>query len=125
TASVALDPNVLSRDGSRGVIGYVASNDARRLAYGVAVAGSDWTEWHIRDLASGADLPEVLRFTKYYAPVFTRDGSGLYYSAFPAPAAGQELAAQDRGNALYYHALGTATASDRRVLGGDVHPDWQ
>jgi len=42
--------------------------------------------------------------------------AGLYYSAFPAPQPGAELSTQDLGNALYYHALGTAAAADRRVL---------
>ena len=55
----------------------------------MSVAGSDWTEWRIRDLDSGQDLPDVLRYTKYYPPAFTPDGKGLYYSAFPAPRAGR------------------------------------
>lgn len=122
---VALDPNTLPPAGHPLVIGYVASRDATLLAYGVSFSGSDWREWRIRDLASGQDLPEVLRFTKYYEPVFTPDGKGLYYSAFPAPHAGAELSAQDLGNAIYYHALGTPVAADRRVLGDRAHPDWQ
>jgi len=74
--SVGVDPNALSPEGI--VTGYVASRDGRLLAYGVSVGGSDWTEWRIRDLATGHDLPDVLRFTKYYAPAFARDGKGLY-----------------------------------------------
>jgi prolyl oligopeptidase len=122
---VALDPNALPAVGHPVVIGYVANHSATLLAYAVSAAGSDWTDWHIRDLATGQDLPDVLRFTKYYAPVFTPDGKGLYYSAFPAPKAGAELSSQDLGNAVYYHALGTAESTDRRILGDAAHPDWQ
>jgi prolyl oligopeptidase len=122
---VALDPNSLPSAGHPVVIGYVASREGELLAYGVSPSGSDWTEWRLRDLASGADLPDVLRFTKYYAPVFTADGQGLYYSAFPAPRAGAELSTQDLGNAIWYHALGTPASADRRVLADDAHPDWQ
>jgi prolyl oligopeptidase len=123
--AVALDPNALTMEGHPVVTGYVASRDGTRLAYGVSRAGSDWTEWHVRDLASGQELPDVLRFTKYYPPLFTPDGRGLYYSAFPAPPPGQELSREDLGNAIYYHALGSA-GSDRLVLGGDsAHPHWQ
>ncbi|HEY3783673.1 MAG TPA: prolyl oligopeptidase family serine peptidase [Steroidobacteraceae bacterium] len=123
--SVALDPNSLSRDGSLAVVGYRVSHDGGTLAYGVSVSGSDWTQWRFRDLASGKDLPEILRYTKYYPPVFTRDGKGVYYSAFPAPPAGKELSAQDSGNALYFHKLGTPVTADRRMFADNAHPDWQ
>ena len=121
---VALDPNALSRDGSVVVEGYVASHDGQLLAYGVSEAGSDWTQWRVRDLRTGKDLADVLRYTKYYRPVFAHDDRGLYYSAFPAPAKGQELSSQDLGNAVYFHALGSS-APDRKLLELPGHPDWQ
>jgi prolyl oligopeptidase len=123
--AVALDPNLLPAAAHPLVTAYVASPDGKLLAYGVSASGSDWTEWCIRDLASAQDLPDVLRFTKYYAPLFTPDGKGLYYSAFPAPRPGAELSSPDLSNALYYHALGTPATSDRRVLRDAAHPDWQ
>ncbi len=122
---VLLDPNNLSKDGSLALVGYVPSRDGQWLAYGVSVSGSDWTEWHIRNVASRRDLPEVIRYAKYYAPVFSPDATRLYYSAFPAPAAGQELSAQDLGNAVYVHSLRTATSSDQKLLELAGHPDWQ
>jgi prolyl oligopeptidase len=122
---VALDPNTLSTDGSLAVVDYVASHNGRLLAYGVSVSGSDWTDWHLRDLSSGQDLPDVIRFSKYYAPVFSHDDRGLYYSAFPAPAAGTELSSEDKGNAVFYHALGTPAAADRKLIEVAGHPDWQ
>jgi prolyl oligopeptidase len=121
--AVGVDPNALSPEGI--VTGYVASRDGRLLAYGVSVGGSDWTEWRVRDLATGHDLPDVLRFTKYYAPAFARDGKGLYYSAFPAPPPGAELSTRDLDDAVYYHALGSPAGTDRRLLYDPGHPDWQ
>jgi len=123
--SVAFDPNALSKDGSLAVVGYVPSDDGQMLAYGVSVSGSDWTDWHVRNLVTGRDLPEVIRYTKYYPPCFSKDGKGLYYSAFPAPPAGTELSAQDLGNAVYYHAFGTPVAGDRKLLEFAGHADWQ
>jgi len=122
---VALDPNALSKDGSLGVSGYVASHDGRLLAYGVSVSGSDWTDWHLRELSTGRDLPDVIRNMKYYAPVFSHDDRGLYYSAFPAPAPGSELTAPDLGDAVYYHVLGTTMTADRKLIELAGHPDWQ
>jgi prolyl oligopeptidase len=123
--TLALDPNALPPEGNPVVTGYVANRTGTLLAYAVAFAGSDWTEWHFRDLGSGQDLPDVLRFTKYYPPAFTADGKGVYYSAFPAPPSGAELSSPDLGNALYYHALGTPAAADRGVLADAAHRDWQ
>jgi prolyl oligopeptidase len=124
-ASVALDPNTLSADGSLDVVGYVASPAGRLLAYGISVSGSDWTEWHVHDLSTNKDLPDVIRDTKYYKPVFSHDGKGFYYSAFPAPRPGEELSAPDIGNALYYHVMGSPAATDRRVFQDSAHPSWQ
>ena len=123
--AVALDPNLLPPGGHPVVTAYVANHAATLLAYAVSPAGSDWTDWHIRDLVTGQDTGEVLRHTKYYPPVFTPDGRGVYYSAFPAPVPGAELSGADRGNAVYYHALGTPAAADQRVFADAAHPDWQ
>jgi prolyl oligopeptidase len=122
---VALDPNTLSKDGTLNVVGYVASHDGRLLAYGVSVSGSDWTDWHVRDLTTGRDLSDIVRFTKYYTPVFSKDDRGLFYSAFPAPPPGKELSAQDIDDALFFHALGSAPANDRKILQPAGHSDWQ
>jgi prolyl oligopeptidase len=122
---LALDPNTLSSDGTLAVTGYVPSHDGKLLAYGVSVSGSDWTEWHVRDLSTGKDHPDVLRYSKYYEPVFSNDGRGLYYSAFPAPPKGAELSTQDLNNALYYHALGSPTSADKKLFQESEHPTWQ
>lgn len=123
--SIAFDPNAISSNGTVAIAGYVPSPDGLKLLYGLSQGGSDWTEWHIRDLPSGKDLPDVLRWTKYYHPVFANDGQGLFYSAFPAPAAGEELKVRDLGNAVYYHALGTSQSADRKVFERADHSDWQ
>ncbi len=123
--AIAFDPNALSTNGALAIAGYVASPDGRTLAYGVSQGGSDWTDWHFLEVASGKDLPDVLKWTKYYHPVFGADGNGLYYSAFPAPTAGQELRARDLGNAVFYHVLGTPQADDQRLYQRPDHADWQ
>jgi prolyl oligopeptidase len=122
---VAFDPNALSTNGSLAVVGYVASPDGSTLAYGVSQGGSDWTDWHFRDLASGRDLPDVVKWTKYYHPIFTMDGKGVYYSAFPAPPPGQELKVRDLGDAVFVHVLGTPASADRKLYERPDHPDWQ
>ena len=125
TPTIAFDPNALSTNGTLAIVGYVASPDGGTLAYGVSQGGSDWTDWHFRDLTSGQDLPDVIKWTKYYHPIFSTDGKGLYYSAFPAPPPGQELRARDLGDAVFYHALGTPNTADRKLYDRPDHSDWQ
>lgn len=122
---VALDPNALSTKGSLAIAGYVPSPDRMTLGYGVSVGGSDWTDWRFRDVIGDKDLPDVVRWTKYYHPIFAPGGKGLYYSGFPAPPPGEELRARDLGNAVYYHALGTPQSDDRKRYERPDHPDWQ
>jgi prolyl oligopeptidase len=124
-STTVFDPNLFSTNGGVAVTGYVASRDGKLLAYGVSQGGSDWTDWHLRDLTTGWDLPDVLRWAKYYPPVFTPDGRGLYYSAFPAPPLGQELSVRDLDDTIYYHALGTPSSADRTIYARRDHRDWQ
>jgi prolyl oligopeptidase len=125
TPAVALDPNSLATNGSLTIAGYVPSPDGTILAYGVSQGGSDWTDWRFRDVAAGKDLQDVVRWTKYYHPVFAADSKGIYYSAFPAPAPGQELRVRDLGDAVYYHALGTEQTADKKIYERTDHSDWQ
>lgn len=123
--SVAFDPNAVSTHGALAIVGYVASPDGALLAYGISQGGSDWTDWHFRETVSGKDLPDVLKWTKYYPPVFAPDGRGIYYSAFPAPAPGDELRARDLGNAIFFHRLGAGKTADQKTYARPDHPDWQ
>jgi prolyl oligopeptidase len=56
--TVLLDPNTLSKDGTIALTGLDISDDGARLAYGLAVAGSDWQEIRVRDVASAKDRPD-------------------------------------------------------------------
>ena len=96
-----------------------------RFVVGLAAGGGDWTDWHFRDVTSGKDLSDIIRWTKYSAPVFAADGKGIYYSGFPAPKAGEELLARDLGNAVHYHRFGTPQSADRKIYDRPDHPDWQ
>jgi prolyl oligopeptidase len=119
------DPNLISTDGSLAFAGISISENGARYAYGLSIGGGDWEKWRIRELGSGKDLPEELGHIKYYAPAFTRDGRGLYYSRFPAPPAGRELVETDHDCKVYLHRIGTRVADDVVVYERPDHPTWQ
>ncbi|MBI3149837.1 MAG: S9 family peptidase [Betaproteobacteria bacterium] len=122
--TVLLDPNTLSKDGTVSLVGYVPSPDGRYLAYGLASGGSDWTEWRVRELASGKDLPEVLRWIKFAAPSWARDSSGFYYGRYAEPAPGQALAAANYFQRLYFHQLATAQDRDSLIYERPDQKEW-
>ena len=64
------------------------SDDGKLIAYGLAEAGSDWNLWRVRDVATGRDLGDRLKWIKFSGAAWTKDGKGFYYSRFPEPAAG-------------------------------------
>ena len=62
-----LDPNTLSPDGTVALSGTAVTQNGKLLAYGLASAGSDWQEWKVREIASGKDLSEDLKWVKFSA----------------------------------------------------------
>lgn len=116
---VLLDPNVLSEDGTVAVVLTSLSPDGRYLAYSVAESGSDWQVIRVRDVASGADLPDELRFVKFSSVAWS--GDGFFYSRFPE----QDLDSIEpsREMSVFRHELGTDQADDRLVFRNADDPD--
>ena len=122
--AVVLDPNRLSPDGTVSLSTLGLSEDARYLAYATAVSGSDWNDIHIRDLSSGQDLPDLLRWVKFSGIAWTHDHAGFFYSRYPAPADDNALLAVNRFHRLYYHRLGFPQQADQLVYEQPDQPDW-
>ncbi len=121
---VLLDPNTLSADGTVALAGSAVSEDGNYLAYGLAAAGSDWTEWHVRDVQTGADRADHLRWVKFSGASWAKDGSGFYYSRYDAPRAGEELQQANYFQKLYFHALGTDQSADTLVYERPDEKEW-
>ena len=115
---LVIDPNTLSKDGTIALTGTSVSENGKYLAYGTAGAGSDWQEWKVRDLATGKDLAEVIKWVKFSSATWTHDNKGFFYSRYDAPSEGEKLTGSNYFQKLYYHRVGTDQAKD--VL---VHQD--
>lgn len=119
-----LDPNTMSTDGTIAITGWEVSNNGRYLAYGTAEAGSDWNVWHIKDVASGKDLNDELRWVKFSGASWDSSDQGFFYSRYPAPQKGSDLKAVNHNHTLYYHRVGTSQKQDQKILALPDHPDW-
>jgi prolyl oligopeptidase len=111
---VLFDPNTLSPDGTVALAGTAISDDGKLMAYGIATSGSDWNEWHVRDVDTGKDLADDLKWVKFSGASWTKDGKGFYYSRYAEPT-GATLRDTNYFQKLYYHRLGTAQSEDKLI----------
>ena len=82
---VLLDPNTLSADGTVALAGTAITDDGKLMAYGIATSGSDWNEWHVRDVDTGKDLPDDIKWVKFSGASWTKDNKGFFYSRYDEP----------------------------------------
>src|SRR5439155_12549614 len=122
--AVLLDPNTLSADGTVALTGLDVSDDGARLAYGLAMAGSDWQEIRVRDVASASDLPDRIQWVKFSSPSWTNDGNGFFYSRYDEPTEKDKLTKANYFHKLYFHRLGTPQADDVLVYHRPDQRDW-
>ena len=120
---VLLDPTELSEDGTVSLADVALSPDGRLLAYGTSDGGSDWITWHVRDVTTGTDLPDEVRWAKFASAAWLPDSSGFFYGAYDPPAAGTEMAATNTHHQLRLHRLGD-DGPDPVVHRRDDEPEW-
>ncbi|QEG43400.1 Prolyl endopeptidase precursor [Roseimaritima ulvae] len=121
---VLLDPNKLSDDGTVALAGWRPTDDGKLLAYATADGGSDWRTYRVRDVASGEDLDDEVKWVKFSGAAWNADGSGFYYGRYQAPAEGEELTGTNYNQKLYFHKLGTSQNEDVLVYERPDHKEW-
>ena len=113
--TVLLDPNKLSRDGTVALKSYEVSPNGKYLAYSTSASGSDWVEWKVREISSGRDLPDHLKWSKFSGASWAKDSKGFYYGRFPTPKNGEEMMAQNIHKKIYFHEIGKPQSEDLLV----------
>ncbi|MCG2584649.1 prolyl oligopeptidase family protein [Massilia sp. TS11] len=124
TPKVVIDPNTLSADGTVALSGMAVSPDGKLLAYGTAASGSDWNEWRVRDIETGKDLSDHLKWVKFSGASWTKDGKGFFYSRYDAPNEATKLASVNEFQKLYYHRIGTDQSQDVLVYDRPDQKTW-
>ncbi len=110
--TVFFDPNKILQDGTAALSGSSFTDDGKLWAYGVALAGSDRTEWHVMDVATGKLLPDTLEPNRHGSFAWLKDSSGFYYSSYAATQKGAELKEATFFQKIYFHKLGTPQSTD-------------
>lgn len=121
---ILLDPNQLAADGTVALGGYSVSKDGRLLAYGLSASGSDWQEWHVREIESGQERPDQLNWLKWSGAAWTHDNQGFFYGRYAEPEASMTFKAANYYHKLYYHRLGTPQTEDQLIYERPDQKEW-
>jgi prolyl oligopeptidase len=121
---LVIDPNAISPDGALSLAQWAPSPEAHFLAYALAEGGADWQTIRVREIASGKDLADEVRWMRFSALSWTKDSKGFYYSRYPEPPKNKVLEASLSRHAIYYHRIGTSQQEDVLVYERSDFPGW-
>jgi prolyl oligopeptidase len=114
------DPNTAAQDATIALSDFTPSPKGDIVAYAISDGGTDWQIWNFRRAADGKDVDAGVRQTKFWGMSWARDGSGVYYSRYPALANGK---GDDAGRPdIYFHKLGDPQEKDTLVYKVSNHP---
>ena len=122
-ARVLIDPNEWAEDDATALGGYSITEDGSKLAYLIQDGGSDWRTVKVMDVATGDVLDDTVEWVKFSALDWAKDGSGFYYSRFPATGEGETFQALNKNHQVYFHRLGTDQNEDTLVYATESEPD--
>ena len=123
-ADVLIDPNTWSDDGTVALASYAPSPDGKHVAYMIQDHGSDWRKARVLEIDTGTVFEEELNWLKFTGLSWAKDGSGFYYSRYPATSEEEKFQSLNVNHAAYYHRLGTSQEDDELVYHRPEHPDW-
>ncbi|NJR22589.1 MAG: S9 family peptidase [Richelia sp. CSU_2_1] len=121
---VLIDPNTLSEDGTVALGGIAISEDAKYMAYGLSSSGSDWQEWKVRNIETGEDLSDHLKWLKFSGASWTQDGQGFFYSRYDEPNEKTQFEDVNYYQKLFYHKLGTPQSEDVLIYDRPDQKEW-
>jgi prolyl oligopeptidase len=119
-----IDPNSWSDDGTVALATYFPSPDGRHVAYLVQDGGSDWRTARITEVDSRRVLDDNLEWLKFTGLSWAKDGSGFYYSRYPAVESEAKFQSLNMNQAVYFHRLGTPMSDDALIYAQPDNPEW-
>ena len=118
-----VDPAKLSGDSTTALDWWFPSRDGGLVAYGISKNGSEDSTLHVRDVKTGAELPDVIPGTRYSGVTWVPDGKGFYYARYPevgSVPAGEEVYHRK----VFFQLLGADWRKDKLVLERAAKEDY-
>lgn len=117
---LVIDPNKLSATGTTVLTTFSLSRNGNYAAYGLSQGGSDWQTYYVRDMRTGKDLADSIKWVKVSSASW--QGDGFYYSRYPEADKGKELSSKNENHQVFYHKAGTAQSEDKLVYEDKANP---
>ena len=117
---VLIDPNAWSADGTVRLSAFAPSRDAKYAVYGISESGSDWQEFKVMELATKRTLADSVVWVKVSDIAWHSDG--FFYSRYPQPPEGAEVASINEDHRVYFHRVGTPQSADALVYADPANP---
>jgi prolyl oligopeptidase len=120
TAKIIFDPNVESSRESLAIDFYVPSLDGKYVVVAVSANGSEDSDAHIFEVATGKELTDVVPHVNFATAGgsidWKADSTGFYYTRYPR---GNERPPEDAHfwQQVYFHRLGADPKEDTYVIG--------
>lgn len=114
TASVLIDPNLLSEGGTTALGSFAVSENGKYIAYTITKGGSDWSEVYVKETGTGKILEDHIRWVKFSGLSWYQDG--FFYSGYEPPVPGTELSKKNEFHKMYYHRIGTQQSKDQLII---------
>ena len=118
-----IDPNEWSDDDATALAGWSPTDDGSKLLYAIQDGVSDWRTVKVMDVATGEVMDDTVEWVKFSALDWAEDGSGFYYSRFPATGEGETFQALNTDHTIYFHRLGTPQSEDRVIFARPDMPE--
>lgn len=115
-AKLLLDPNPMSSDGTTSLDWWFPSWDGKLVAYGLSQSGNEESTLHVRDVATGKDLPDQITRTRYASVAWLPDGKGFFYARYPAKGTVPD-GDEKYHRKIYFHQLGSDVEKDTLIFG--------
>lgn len=115
---VIIDPNSWSKEGTVAMDYWTSSNDGVYIAYGKSSSGAETGVMHIKNVITGADLPDTIPQCRYPSIAWLKDNAGFYYNRHPEPGSvppGDE----SYYDKIYFHKLGDHYTADKLIYARD------
>ena len=112
-----IDVSALSQDGTTALDWWYPSNEGELVAWGSSESGSEDSTLRIRDVKTGADLPDKIPYARHASVAWLPGGKEFFYSRYPAP--GSVPPGDEKYFCkIFHHVLGKDPDEDEMVFGG-------
>ncbi|MDD9938253.1 MAG: prolyl oligopeptidase family serine peptidase [Myxococcales bacterium] len=104
---------------------FYASPDGEHVAFGIADKGDERAVLHVVRVDDGVVSPLRIHHAKWSGVSWLNDGSGFYYTRYPAPGEpGHDAEQEDTYfSRVFFHRLGDDPVDDARIFGSDLKTD--